>query len=262
MIEPLNILDTVENFVCVKNSIYTLEHFYIELQKVLNPECIFEIGAFEAKFSMTVKKKIPSVESWAFEANPFNYEHFNNLNNFKALDINYLNLALSDVDGKIKFFIQDKEKETGKSIDPVRGNNSILNRNDDTVEYREVEVQSSTLKKFMEEKSLFEKTKSMWIDVEGSNKNLLKDNSECFKNVLSILIEVEEKEYWKTQWICSDVVEYFSDIGFIPIARDFDDNSQYNIVFVNEELVIRNKLEHKIETWIKEYFNYIGLEVV
>jgi len=262
MIKELNIADTVNNFVHIKNSIYVLENFYIKLQEILNPQCIFEIGAYEAKFSKTIKSKMPNVESWAFEANPFNYNYFMDLNNFESLGINYLNLAISNINGKIKFFIQSKERETGKIIDPIRGNNSILERNDDTIVYEQVEVESVTITKFIDENFLHNKTKSMWIDIEGSNKNLLKDNSDCFKNVLSILIEVEEKEYWREQWFSSDVVDYFKGIGFIPIARDFDDNNQYNIVFVNEDLIVKNKLDDKLNVWVKEYFEYINLEVV
>ena len=242
--------------ITIPNSINIHSSFYFELQKILKSDVFFEIGAFEAAFSRTMKSMFPLAEVWAFEANPFNYEHYKEINS----NINYLNLAVSDTDKKINFYLQDKNLNDGSVIEKVRGNNSILNRKDDSISYEKIEVDSITLDSFIEKNSIQGKNFSIWVDVEGANKNILFGFEKYIKDCHSIYIEVEEISYWEEQWLSQDVYNYLSSKDFIPLTRDFEDNNQYNVIFINKKIL--NKNTNKIKQWVEDYFNFIGLEIV
>jgi len=246
-----------ENII-IPYSISILSKNYCELQKILKSDCFLEIGAFEADFSRNMKNIFPTSKVYAFEASPYCYENYKNLNS----SIEYLNLAISDKDGEIYFSLQDKNLSDQTEIEKVRGNNSILDRNDDTISYKKIKVKTTTLDSFIEKKSLTDLSFSLWIDVEGANKNVLQGAQKYLKNTQSLLIEVEDFEYWKKQWISKDVDKFLQDYGFIPISRDFEDNNQYNVVYINQRLVEDINIENQIKNWINNYFFQIGLEIV
>jgi FkbM family methyltransferase len=257
IIDPIDLKEVKKTNIIVPNSINALTTFYYDLQRIIKADCFFEIGAFEANFSREMKRVYSSSDVWAFEANPYNYDFYKKINS----NINYLNLAVSNVNGIIDFYLQDKNLNDGLEIEKVRGNNSILNRNDDTILYQKVQVESVTLDSFIENKFLNDKLFSLWIDVEGANKNILTGFEKYIENSLSILIEVEEYEYWENQWLCENVYEFLDEKNFIPIVRDFEDNDQYNVVFINASILKNDTIKNKIKDWMNNYFSYLGLDV-
>lgn len=258
MIDAIDLEKVRKENIIIPHSISILSKNYCELQKILKSDCFLEIGAFEADFSRNMKNIFPTSKVYAFEASPYCYENYKNLNS----SIEYLNLAISDKEGEIYFSLQDKNISDQSEIEKVRGNNSILDRNDDTIIYKKISVKSITFDSFIEKESLLNLLTSLWIDVEGANKNVLLGAQKYLKNTQSLLIEVEDFEYWKNQWLSKDVDKFLQDYGFIPIARDFEDNNQYNVVYVNQHLVKDINIENQIKNWINDYFFQIGLEIV
>lgn len=256
MIQEINLEEVRESNIIIPNSINIHSSHYFELQKILKPDVFLEVGAFEASFSRTMKKMFPNSKVWAFEANPFNYDHYKDLNS----NINYLNLAISDTNNKINFYLQDKNLMDGSELEKIRGNNSILNRNDDTISYKKIEIDSITLDNFIDNNYIDENSVSLWVDVEGANKNILFGFDKYIENAYSIYIEVEEISYWKNQWLSKDVVDHLRTKNFIPVTRDFEDNNQYNIIFIHKEIL--NEHNVKIKKWINDYFDFIGLEII
>lgn len=258
MIDSMSLEEVREENIIIPYSISVLSENYCKLQKILKSDCFFEIGAFEADFSRNMKNIFPTSKVYAFEASPYCYENYKNLNS----SIEYLNLAISDKEGEIYFSLQDKNLSDQSEIEKVRGNNSILDRNDDTIVYKKISVKSTTFDSFVEKESLSNLLTSLWIDVEGANKNVLQGAQKYLKNTQSLLIEVEDFEYWKKQWLSKDVDKFLQDNGFIPIARDFEDNNQYNVVYINQHLVEDINIENQIKNWINNYFFQIGLEII
>jgi len=247
--------------ISIESSQELLSKYFYYLQEILNPESTFEVGAFESDFSKKIKKQIPKIECWAFEANPYNFEYFSKRNHFYSIGINYINLAVSNETGEIDFYIQDKILSTNEEIDKIRGNNSILNRCDENISYISTRVKSISLNDFFKNFNLVDKTKSLWIDVEGASENVLVGCSKSFENILSIMIEVENKEYWKDQWFSNDVIKYLEEKGFYPIMRDYwIDNSQYNIVFLNEKIFSDKFTSEKVLNLVNQYLKELNLD--
>jgi FkbM family methyltransferase len=226
-----------------------LNDLWFNIQKELKPSISIEAGAFKAEFSQKMKNLFPDVEAWAFEANPHTYEQ--EVDDLIDQDICYIRSALSNTVGTIDFLIQEAYMDGDKVvslIDPIRGNNSTIMRTEKGVRYNTVPVPCTTLD------AVFVETKEptcLWIDVEGASDKVLSGAVNMLENVQSIFIEVETFEYWKDQWLASDVTKFLEDRGFLFIAHDNEYEKQHNRIFVRQELM--PQIEGLVLHWEDHY---------
>jgi FkbM family methyltransferase len=218
---------------------------FYDLQDDLKPQVSLEIGAFEASFSNYMRYTY-NTQAYAFEANPYVYDNF-----FQANEkIKYINMAISDQKGMVSFKMQTIHKPSGQILTKVRGNNSIMDRDDDTIEYESIYVPSDTLDNFMNN---IPGNVCMFIDVEGATQKVLENANQTLERASSIFIEVEEKAYWKNQWLQEDVHKFLSERGFVKVARDREYQYQYNEVYIKEGLMNRNILEKVLEWNVRHW---------
>jgi len=198
-------------------------------------ESFYEVGALYAEFSMFIKDTIKDV--YAFEASPRNY----NLAKDKIKGINYLNLAISDYDGEIDINVGSSD---GANI----GADSVLNRIDNGLtEYKKEKVKCIRLDSFIKSKNLENKSNALWIDVEGSTMDVLVGAEKTLINTKIIFIEVEEAIFWENQVLVSEINKYLCNKGFIPIARDFEYENQFNIVYVKENILYSSAVDISLQ---------------
>ena len=222
-----------------------LFEFYVDLVQHLCPNFSLEIGAHEANFSKKVKYLCPSVESFAFEANPHVFDKYQK----SALDcgVNYIHAAISNENKDfISFKIQIFNEILGEEIDPAQGNHSLLTRTEGGIKYDIIDVPNLSLSKIM--KNLSGKI-VMWLDVEGANQKVLQSGEESFQDVDAIFIEVEEIQYWENQWLKTQVIDFLKNKGFTLIARDFEYAYQHNLVFIKNRLI-----DTKVRQMIYRYY--------
>jgi len=189
-----------------------------------------------------------NVPIYAFEANPHIFENMSGKFNFEALNIRYLNLAVSDVTGDTEFQIQ--KSVDGHPASPIRGNNSLLRRTQADVEYEAVRVPSTTLDDFCAAEGLIGRPMSAWIDVEGASELVLKGASRTLQDIQSVFIEVEDAEFWTSQWRSGHVMDHLMAHGLHPIARDFEYDLQYNVIFVREPVLANGVVRYKLATFL------------
>lgn len=206
-----------------------VDYLFIIIDEI-NPTFSIEIGAFSAEFSKKIKNTYPKIESYAFEANPYNFSYFLKEYNYEKNGINYINMAISDSNDEIEFKIQ--KEINGKEVNPVRGNNSIMDRIQENTKYEILKVNSTSLDIFVSENKINLKNVILWIDVEGANEKVLKGCEKILDFVSIIFIEVEEKEYWEGQWLERNVYDFLTKRGFNLIARDGEYISQYNEIYI------------------------------
>lgn len=200
------------------------EKFY-NIQKSINPKSTIEIGAFDADFSKEMSKQLHNKNIWAIEANPKIYNKFKN-----SLDnINYLNFAVSDKNENININIINAPEDID---DWWQGASSILGRIDGIKTYT-VEIKSVTLDSFVIDNNIAGPI-SLWIDVEGANKQVLSGGIETLKNVSSIYIETEIEPLWKDQWTINDVVYFLENNGFVLL--DESSGLQRDLIFIKENI--------------------------
>ncbi len=202
--------------------------FFQQLIIKTKPKYFFEIGAFDAKFSRETKLKIPECNFCAFEANPYNFDLFKN--SVERDGVNYIHSAIGSYTGEVEFNLQNNIN--GQNINMVRGNNSILKRMQSNVDYTEVIVPINTIDGLFSDAILPNETLAMWIDVEGYAHEVLHGAIESLVKTTMVFIEVEDFSYWKKQKLAIDVIELMMSNGFMPVARDFEYEGQYNLIFL------------------------------
>lgn len=265
MYERYSLLQTASHFdlttVAGRRGSHTaLTDLFYDLQSFIRPKTFLEFGAFDAGFSKQIKTQHPHAKVIAFEANPYNYKHFTEHFDFRAAGIEYNHLAVSDQDGgSISFQIQ--KSRDGTPVTPVKGDDSLLKRNVSdphevyrNVDYETVTVDTVTLDGYLNDAQFGLDDFSAWIDVEGALKTVLAGAKKTLARTHSILIEIEEKPHWGGQWTGQDVEEFLGSLGFRPVARDFEFEHQYNVIFV-KEAVMRH---FGFNQMMVKYFERIG----
>lgn len=204
-------------------------------------DSFYEVGALYAEFSVFIKNTVKDV--YAFEASPRNYE----LAKDKVEGINYLNLAISDHEGTI-------EVNMGVSDGANIGADSVRERIDNgATEYKVEKVPCTTLDSFVVSKELTGKSSALWIDVEGSSIDVLNGAKETLKDTKVIFIELEQIPFWKDQVLVSDINRFLCELGFIPVARDFEYENQFNVVYIKEDILYTPAVDISLQMFYAGY---------
>jgi FkbM family methyltransferase len=213
-------------------SMKTLVRFFFNLVKILDVDLFVEAGAKDGSASRQAKRALGEHRVVAFEANPYTYRRFEGEN--AGTGVEYLNLALTDHPGPVTFNVL-RDDEGAPRPD---GQSSLLKRNrgrDQERGFEEVTVDGVTLDGFFADHP-FENA-AVWMDVEGASKFVLGGAPETLKRTAVLIIEVEDRPYWgDDHWLRERVMSHLYDNGLVPIARDFEYEYQYNIVFVRADL--------------------------
>ena len=198
-----------------------LMELYFDLLMEIRPSVTAEIGAFDASFSLEMKRRLPEVHAVALEANPYNFA----ARSAKALEagVDYLHTAIADRDGALPFSVMTSYGD--RRFPQVKGNDSLLRRNLADVDYEEVVVPATTAKRFFGQPRFLDSRISLWIDVEGAAGKVLRGATEVFGRIQSLLIEVEEIQFWTDQWSSRSVDAFLEQYGFVPVARDSNINT-------------------------------------
>lgn len=216
-----------------QNALDLSSFFYSLITDFLKPDYFFEIGAFNAEFSRRIKPLLPDTKIFAFEANPYNYKKFESL--VSNAGVEYIHSAISNEVGTVTFNLQ--QSIDGVRVDPIRGNNSLLERNQEAVDYEKITVPCDTVDNRFS--TLIEPgdTIAMWIDVEGMAYQVFDGADSILSHTKIILVELEDRDYWENQHLSTDIIERLYHKGFLPIARDFEWVGQYNVIFVHNDLL-------------------------
>jgi FkbM family methyltransferase len=195
---------------------------YIKIQEKNKPDISVEIGAFDADFSKSMIGICNNI--YAFEASPFVYRKFKD----DMHGINYINKAVSDKNEEVKF------KMIGNLNFSDIGHNSIKDRVEPT-HIKMAKVQSVTVDSYFN--NYKNNTFTLWIDCEGSNKEVLTGAADILKQTQTVLIETEIEPIWDNQWLHKDVCLYLNSLGFDLYLEKESGDLQKNCIFVNRNLV-------------------------
>jgi FkbM family methyltransferase len=210
-----------------------LVRLFFHLLKLVEIDLFVEAGAKDAASSRRARRLLGDVRVVAFEANPYTYQKFAGDNHRTGIE--YLNLAATDTPGPVTFNVLRDDDGLPRSD----GQSSILKRNrgrDTERGFEEVTVEGVRLDDFFAGQT-FERA-AVWMDVEGACKFVLGGASDLLSKTAVLIIEVEDRSYWgDDHWLRERVVSHLYDVGLVPVARDFEYEHQYNIVFVRASLM-------------------------
>jgi FkbM family methyltransferase len=217
-----------------KASAAWLSDTYKKMLLAIKPEVFWELGAFDASFSRQLRGTMRKTTYHAFEANPYNYEHFKQAVHKDG--VKYHHLALGPEDGETTFNIGRRLDD--RVLEPVAGSNSILTKTGDR-DYEEVTVKMVTLDSFAAEHQLTSRPSAVWVDTEGFAYQVLLGMRQTLQSSSCVFVEVEDRQLWQEQKTAADVRRFLFESGFIPILRDFEFSHQYNVLFVRPEVCQR-----------------------
>ncbi|MGC1301973.1 MAG: FkbM family methyltransferase [Caulobacteraceae bacterium] len=217
-----------------KRSTRELIQLFYDIQAVVTPTCFVEIGAHEARFSVDMAALHPGAKVVAFEGNPYNHAYFASGFDYAAHRVDYRNALVSDVDGALEMMLQVSCE--GRPIPRIKGNDSILKRNQQGMEYEARLIASTRLDTAFADLDKARNLFALWVDVEGATRQVFAGAAEVLTKTSSLLVEVEEHPYWEGQWLVDDVQAHLARLGFVALARDFEYGHQFNILFVHRAL--------------------------
>jgi FkbM family methyltransferase len=203
---------------------------------------ILDIGSWHLGQAIEFQNIFTDAKVTAFEPVPESFQlchHYRKEYNKPNIDI--FNLALSDIDGQVKFFAVDPNQSTDpnvgassmlKFIDGLNG--SFFNR---VWIQKEIEVESMRLDTWCEK---YNKSKIdvIWMDTQGTELQVLQGGTKTLENVKLIFTEVGLKPYYEGHSLKDDIDNFLTERGFIEIKDSFELNGfdyEANTIYVNEK---------------------------
>lgn len=201
-----------------------VEQAFLELCRDLKPTLSLELGAHEATFSRWIKRELPSARCVAFEANPFVHEKY--AAGLAEAGVEYVGKALAAENGTVELTIPTYVWKRARKI---TNRMASLGHHRDAKDATVVQVPSVRLD---DEVSVgADDVVVAWVDVEGASEIVLTSSRDVLAHASVVYIEVESEVVWAGQWLDTDVAEFFTGLGFVPLMRDRARPHQYNVVF-------------------------------
>lgn len=198
---------------------------FLRDQFSFNPKVIYDIGAYEGKWTEQIKEIYPNSVVYQFEANKDKQSYLDPKHSFMEL--------LSSSNDIVTYYKTQSSCGTGNSI--FKENSYYFS--------------DSLLKKeYIESKRLDDLIKThniplpdfIKIDTQGSELKILKGFSKYIKDVPIILLEISLHQYNHNGPLLDDVTKYMSSIGFIMI--DIVDLHYNKNVLIQIDAIFANRL--------------------
>lgn len=183
-----------------------------EFTKFINDkiDIIFECGSRDCIDAIEMEKYYNPSQIYAFECNPESViVCANNIKDYK--NITLVNKAVSNINGKIKFYATDMEKSFDKNI----GASSALFHRDNVKEFiqKEIEIECIRLDDFITANKI-EKIDLLCLDLQGYEKIAVEGLAESIKKVKYIISEVSFHSYYHGDTLFEEYKSFLNSKGF------------------------------------------------
>ena len=219
--------------------------FIIDKIELSESKVILDIGSWHLEQSLELCRIFPNSKIYAFEPVPNSFNLCENkLKNYGgqySKNIEVFNLAVSEVNGQIKFYEVDPTlsshpnigaSSTLKFIDGLNG--SFFGQK---WEQKEINVTSIKLDDWCKNQNI-ESIDVIWIDVQGAELSVFKSGDNILDNTKVIFTEVGLKPYYDGHSMKLDIDNFLKSKGFIEIKDSFELNGfdyEANTIYVNEK---------------------------
>ena len=207
-----------------------LEQALRDVIDVVQPDLFVEIGAFEAAFALSMRRRFPQAGVIAFEANPRVAQRFGD--KARAAGVDYRAAAVSDADGEVTFNIVDVVAGKDMPHENRMGSLHDLGLRDSRTS--PVTVAAARLDTVLREVPA--RQACLWIDVEGAASAVVRGAAATLARTAVIYCEVESRQVWKQQELATAVAQQLGEAGFVLVARDCQKWFQKNCLFLRPDL--------------------------
>lgn len=200
------------------------EHFLLSCE-TLAPALLLELGAHGAETSVAFLDRVGG-QAIAFEANPHTFAA--KTRSAASVGVDVRNFAVADEVGQAVLHIP--QRGGSRSLTP--GSASLLRRVEG-VEYTTVSVPATTIDAIVEGLDISGGV-ALWVDVEGLSYEVLRGGLDLLQRdeCRIVMVEVEDVQLWEGQSTGAAIDQLMASLDFVPIMRDAEYESQYNVVYV------------------------------
>lgn len=175
-----------------------------------NPDVILDIGSRDLEQSIELKRFFPTSRIIAFEPNPPQYQICEELAKINGIEA--YNLALSDEEGVLDFWVVDGNPGCSSLLEPIY---APFSHNT----WHKIDVRCKRLDEFLPTIGV-EKVDVIWMDVQGVELKVLKGMGKYLDSVQAIHTEASPRPYYKDHILKNELEEFLNqhrfDLQFIP----------------------------------------------
>lgn len=207
------------------------------------PNVIWEIGSRDGREAQSLSAAFPQSKIIAFEPNPDTFPLLESvrLDNPK---ITAMNMAISEEEGTVDFYKINTEETITAWEDGNPGASSLLKSSGSYPHEKYVQdliqIQSRRASSLIEE-HLAPQPQLIWMDVQGSEDQVLKSFDRYLTNVDTILVELSLKQIYHDQPLALEVIELIKDRFYFAGVLNVGE-WQFDAYLVNKNAP--NKLKH------------------
>ncbi len=221
-----------------------LRKMFFGLLPVIAPAVVIEAGAHDARGARRARRLLPQARVVAYEANPHNHAHFAAATDFAAQGVDYRLAALTDAPGPVTFRVLTADSMAAHG--PRSGRSSLLARTDAQACTEPVTVPGDVLDTHAPGTA----SAALWVDVEGAAGPVLQGGPALLAVTDLLMIEVESRPVWDGQWLAPDICAHLMARGLVPLARDFERRTQFNLLFASERALARPEVLPVLEAHV------------
>lgn len=167
---------------------------------------IFDVGSLNGSESVMMAQLLPHCKIYSFEPHPLSVEMVKD-NQKEYLDrVTCIQKAVSDYNGKTKFYITPTEGKGASSLlKPIGGPAGTR--------FTEIEVECTTIESFCLKNNI--KTVDLiWMDVQGNEFNVIKGIGTMMDTVKAIYAETGKIPYYENHTLEKDITKYLTELNF------------------------------------------------
>lgn len=209
-------------------SVELLAELFHDLCDHLDVEWLVECGAHAAEASERFVSAAAERRAIAIEANPLTFEAKTTRAAGPRLTVLCVGLARRSGTGMLQI-------PNSRPGDPMPPTASLLRPASPEQSLVEVPVETVSLNSVSERFGLSGRV-ALWIDVEGMAKEVLEGGDELIPDKVSlVIVETETTDLWNGGGSFSEVDRLLQLFGLAPLARDSQQDGQFNAIYVRSE---------------------------
>jgi FkbM family methyltransferase len=208
---------------------------------------IWDVGSRDGEQSLQLLHKFPAAAGVAFEPNP-DTQHLVAKAASTSKRLDFLPVALSDVDGEAVFMKIDRERTQTAWADGNPGASSLFAA---SAEYpHETYVQTPVNVRTMRTDTYLKTGGSapdiIWMDVQGAELHVLRGFGSAIADVGLVSVECSLREMYIGQPLAAEVVDFMASRGFLWWSCPNRGSWQFDAMFVNGAK-LRPKIRRRAE---------------
>ncbi|MBE7445840.1 MAG: FkbM family methyltransferase [Planctomycetia bacterium] len=220
-----------------------------------NIKIIIEIGARDCAETLAFNRLLKNSTIYTFECNPATLPICRTrVKNYNSIHL--IEKAITNLDGKIKFFQIDQKRTKTTWEDGNPGASSLLKVSgkyqiEDYVQ-NEIEVEAITLNNFIKTYNI-KVIDLLWMDIQGAELLALQGLKENIHNIKFIHLEVEFFGIYQDQPLFKDIKTFLNRHGFLLLKFTSFGKYAADAVFVNKKVI---PVKRFVVLWLSDRLAY------